>query len=211
MSANQETRLDPQTIDWRKLDGLVPAVVQDSRSGRILMLGFMNREALERTQQTGLATFWSRSRKKLWCKGETSGNYLQVRSAHTDCDRDSVLLLVDPKGPACHKGTTSCFFEDQEFPGLEFLFYLSDLIRRRRETPVKDSYTSKLFSEGMAKIAKKLGEEAVEVVVSAGQDRSRSIEETADLIYHLLVFLEERGIRLEEVVEELKRRHATDH
>ena len=207
VDAKQEARLDAATLDWSKLDGLLPAVVQDARSGRILMLAFMNREALEKTQQTRLATFWSRSRKKLWCKGETSGNFLEVKSAHTDCDRDCVLLLVEPRGPACHTGAVSCFLEDGELPGLEFLFYLSELVRKRRQAPVEGSYTSKLFSEGMTKIAKKLGEEAVEVVVSAGQDRSRSIEESADLVYHLLVFLEERGIRFEEVVAELKRRH----
>lgn len=207
MSVSQEVRdLDAGTLDWKKLDGLLPAVVQDARSGRILMLAFMNKEALEKTQQTRLATFWSRSRRKLWCKGETSGNYLEVKSLHTDCDRDSVLLLVEPRGPACHTGTLSCFLEDRQLPGLEFLFYLSELIRKRREAPVPGSYTSRLFSEGISKITKKLGEEAVEVVVSAGQDRQRSIEESADLVYHLLVFLEERRIGLGEVVEELKGR-----
>jgi phosphoribosyl-ATP pyrophosphohydrolase/phosphoribosyl-AMP cyclohydrolase len=207
-NSNQEAgKLDVETLDWTKLGGLLPAVVQDARSGRILMLAFMNKEALGKTQETGLATFWSRSRQKLWCKGETSGAFLEVKSVHTDCDRDSVLLLVEPKGPACHTGTTSCFFEDGERPGLEFLFYLSELIRRRHETPVENSYTSRLFSKGISKIAKKLGEEAVEVVVSAGQTKQRSIEETADLVYHLLVFLEERGIGLGEIVTELQRRH----
>ncbi|MFB3903891.1 MAG: bifunctional phosphoribosyl-AMP cyclohydrolase/phosphoribosyl-ATP diphosphatase HisIE [Acidobacteriota bacterium] len=200
--------MDPNQIDWSKLGGLVPAVVQDRRSGRLLMLAFMNREALERTLETKLATFWSRSRQKLWCKGETSGNYLEVRSIHTDCDSDSVLLLVDPRGPACHAGTRSCFFPDNFFSGLEFFAFLADLIRQRREQRPPDSYTTRLFEDGITRIAKKLGEEAVEVVVSAGEDKRRSVEETADLLYHLLVFLQERGISLEEVIGELERRHS---
>ncbi len=199
--------MDPNQIDWSKLGGLVPAIVQERRSGRLLMLAFMNREALEKTLETKLATFWSRSRQKLWCKGETSGNYLDVKSIHTDCDRDSILLLVEPRGPACHLGTKSCFFPDDFHSGLEFLGYLADLIKERRTRKPEDSYTTKLFEGGMTRIAKKLGEEAVEVVVSAGEDKRRSVEETADLLYHLLVFLEQRGISLEEVIAELERRH----
>lgn len=194
-------------LDWEKAGGLIPAVVQDRRSGRMLMLAYMNREALQKTMETRLATFWSRSRRKLWCKGETSGNYLRVTSLHTDCDQDSLLVLVDPQGPACHRGTTSCFLEDDRSVGLEFLVSLADLIKRRREQRPAESYTSRLFEEGIHKIAKKLGEEAIEVVVSAGQERQRSVEESADLLYHLLVFLEERGVGIDEVVAELEKRH----
>ena len=200
--------MDPNQLDWSKLGGLVPAIVQDRRSGRLLMLAFMNREALEKTLQTKLATFWSRSRQKLWCKGETSGNYLEVKSIHSDCDTDSLLLLVDPRGPACHRGTKSCFFPDDYYSGLEFLDYLQNLIKQRREEMPEGSYTTELFKGGMNRIAKKVGEEAVEVVVSAGEDKQRSIEESADLLYHLLVFLQVRGIGLEEVMGELERRHS---
>ena len=201
--------MDPNQIDWSKLGGLVPAIVQDRRNGRLLMLAFMNREALEKTLETHLATFWSRSRQKLWRKGETSGNYLEVKSIHTDCDSDSILLLVEPRGPACHLGTKSCFFPDNFFSGLEFLGYLADLIGRRKKQMPENSYTTELFRGGMPRIAKKLGEEAVEVVVSAGEEKRRSVEETADLLYHLLVFLQERGISLEEVITELERRHSS--
>ncbi len=201
--------MDPNQIDWSKLDGLVPAIVQDRRNGRLLMLAFMNREALEKTLETNLATFWSRSRQKLWCKGETSGNYLEVKSIHTDCDADSILLLVEPRGPACHLGTKSCFFPDNFFSGLEFLGYLTDLIKQRKEQMPENSYTTELFQGGMPRIAKKVGEEAVEVVVSAGEEKRRSVEETADLLYHLLVFLQERGISLREVITELERRHSS--
>ncbi len=201
--------MDPNQLDWSKLDGLVPAIVQDRRNGRLLMLAFMNREALEKTLETNLATFWSRSRQKLWCKGETSGNYLDVKSIHTDCDSDSILLLVEPRGPACHLGTKSCFFPDNFFLGLEFLGYLADLIKQRKEQMPENSYTTELFEGGMTRIAKKLGEEAVEVVVSAGEEKRRSVEETADLLYHLLVFLQERGISLAEVTSELERRHSS--
>jgi len=200
--------LDPNQLDWTKLGGLVPAIVQDQRNGRLLMLAFMNRKAFEKTVETKLATFWSRSRQKLWCKGETSGNYLEVKSIHTDCDADSILLLVEPRGPACHLGTKSCFFPDNFFSGLEFLGYLADLIKQRKAEMPQDSYTTELFEGGMTRIAKKLGEEAVEVVVSAGEDKQRSVEETADLLYHLLVFLQERGISLREVIGELERRHS---
>ncbi len=201
--------MDPNQIDWSKLGGLVPAIVQDRRNGRLLMLAFMNRQALEKTLETNLATFWSRSRQKLWCKGETSGNYLEVKSIHKDCDSDSILLLVEPRGPACHLGTKSCFFPDNFFSGLEFLGYLADLIGQRKKQMPENSYTTGLFQGGMPRIAKKLGEEAVEVVVSAGEEKRRSVEETADLLYHLLVFLQERGISLEEVITELERRHSS--
>jgi len=199
--------IDVGSIDWEKMNGLIPAVVQDAGTGRLLMLAFMNREALDRTIQTGKATFWSRTRNMIWCKGETSGNFLAVRSLHLDCDKDSVLVVAAPAGPTCHTGRKSCFLEDGELVGPEFLGHLERLIARRREDAPEGSYTARLFREGMAKIAKKVGEEAVEVVVSAGQERRNSVEETADLLYHLLVFLNQRDIRLDEVMGELQRRH----
>jgi len=199
--------IDVGSIDWEKMNGLIPAVVQDAGTGRLLMLAFMNREALDRTIQTGKATFWSRTRNTIWCKGETSGNFLAVRSLHLDCDKDSVLVVAAPAGPTCHTGRKSCFLEDREFVGPEFFGHLERLIARRREDAPEGSYTARLFREGMAKIAKKVGEEAVEVVVSAGQERRNSVEETADLLYHLLVFLNQRDIRLDEVMGELQRRH----
>jgi phosphoribosyl-AMP cyclohydrolase / phosphoribosyl-ATP pyrophosphohydrolase len=199
--------MDPSTLDWDKMQGLIPAVIQDAQTGRVLMLGFMNRQALDKTLETGLVTFWSRSRNELWCKGETSENYLRLREVRTDCDRDALVVIADPQGPTCHRGTISCFGEDGDFSGLEFLGYLEKLIQsRKRELPA-GSYTTRLFQEGLPKIAKKLGEEAVEVVVSAGQSREQSAQESADLLYHLLVFLTQREIPISDVVEELKRRH----
>ncbi len=199
--------MDVKDLDWEKTSGLIPAIVQDWESGRVLMLGFMNQAALEKTLQTGQVTFWSRSRKSLWTKGETSGHYLDLKETKVDCDGDTLLLLAKPRGPVCHQGTLSCFAEDSEFVALEFLAHLERLIQSRRTEMPADSYTTALFREGILKTAKKLGEEAVEVVVSATEERSRSIEETADLLYHLLVFLAHREIVLSEVVGELEKRH----
>lgn len=198
---------DPTKLDWEKTEGLVPAVVQDAQGGRLLMLGFMSREALEKTLETGWVTFWSRSRSELWTKGATSGNYLKLAAIRTDCDQDTLLILAKPLGPTCHRGTRSCFGPDDEFWALEFLTHLERVILDRRKKKLQGSYTSRLFARGLPQISKKLGEEAVEVIVSASQSRQRSVEESADLLYHLLVFLAERGIALIEVVDELKRRH----
>jgi phosphoribosyl-AMP cyclohydrolase / phosphoribosyl-ATP pyrophosphohydrolase len=199
--------MDPSTLDWEKMQGLIPAVIQDAQTGRVLMLGFMNRQALDKTLETGLVTFWSRSRKELWCKGETSENYLRLKEVRTDCDRDALVVIAEPMGPTCHRGTISCFGEDSDFSGLEFLGYLEKLVASRKRQLPAGSYTTKLFQEGLPKIAKKLGEEAVEVVVSAGQSREDTVQETADLLYHLLVFLSQRDIPMNDIVEELKRRH----
>jgi phosphoribosyl-ATP pyrophosphohydrolase/phosphoribosyl-AMP cyclohydrolase len=199
--------MDIEKLDWEKTDGLIPAIVQDGGSGRVLMLGFMSREALEKTLETQLVTFWSRSRKNLWTKGETSGNYLKLKEISHDCDADALLVLVEPDGPCCHQGTLSCFAADDEFSGLEFLGYLESLIADRRRDMPPNSYTTELFTQGLHQIAKKVGEEAVEVVLSVSQEKQRSIEETADLFYHLLVFLNQREVALGEVLEELKSRH----
>ncbi|MGH9340875.1 MAG: bifunctional phosphoribosyl-AMP cyclohydrolase/phosphoribosyl-ATP diphosphatase HisIE [Acidobacteriota bacterium] len=195
-------------LDWEKTQGLIPAVVQDAQSGRVLMLAFMNSEALEKTLETGFVTFWSRSRNSLWTKGETSGNYLKLQEIRQDCDNDALLVIAVPEGPACHRGSLSCFGEDSDFTALEFLSRLEQVISERKKDMPEGSYTTRLFQKGMAAISQKVGEEAVEVVVSAGQEKQRSVEETADLFYHLLVFLSAREIRLSDVIEELARRHA---
>lgn len=196
-------------LDWEKGQGLIPAVVQDAGSGKVLMLGYMNRESLERTLESGLVSFWSRSRQQIWTKGETSGNYLRLKEIRPDCDLDALLLIAQPEGPVCHRGTRSCFGEDHQFVALEFLSSLEDVIRGRKQEMPEGSYTSRLFSAGPLEIAKKLGEEAIEVVLSGSQARERSIQESADLLYHLLVFLTERGISLQQVISELERRHGT--
>jgi len=198
-----------KNLDWDKTKGLLPAVIQNWQSGRVLMLGFMNQDALEKTVQTELVTFWSRSRKSLWTKGETSGNYLDLKEIKVDCDGDTLLVLVNPRGPVCHQGTLSCFFEDSEFVALEFLGYLERLIKNRRTEMPADSYTTALFKQGISEMSKKLGEEVVEVIISVTEGKNRSIEETADLLYHLLVFLNQRKILLSDVLEELQKRHLT--
>jgi phosphoribosyl-ATP pyrophosphohydrolase/phosphoribosyl-AMP cyclohydrolase len=198
---------DLDGLDWEKMGGMIPAIVQDSASRRVLMLGYMSREALQRTLQSRRVTFWSRSRQELWTKGETSGNFLHLEDIQPDCDNDALLVLARPDGPTCHRGTRCCFSEDAAYPGLGFLSDLEQLIaQRRRELPA-GSYTTRLFEEGIAKIAQKVGEEAVEVVVSAMQERQRTVEESADLLYHLLVFLTEREASLDEVLRQLHSRH----
>jgi len=198
--------MDNKQLDWKKMNGLIPAIVQDGATGRVLMLGFMNEEALEKTLESRRVTFWSRSRKSLWTKGETSGNYLELEEVRQDCDNDTLLVVAQPQGPCCHRGTLSCFAGDDEYSGLEFLGYLERLIAKRRKEMPEGSYTTKLFAKGLPEIAKKVGEEAVEVVLSASQEKQRSIEESADLLYHLLVFLTQREITLGDVMEELRSR-----
>jgi phosphoribosyl-AMP cyclohydrolase / phosphoribosyl-ATP pyrophosphohydrolase len=198
-------------LDWKKTEGLIPAIVQDWETGRVLMLGFMNRAALEKTLETRQVTFWSRTRQACWTKGETSGNYLELKEIKSDCDGDTLLLLAAPKGPVCHRETLSCFAEDDQFVALEFLSHLERLIQTRRTEMPSGSYTTELFNQGLEKIAKKVGEEAVEVVISTSQGKQRSVEETSDLLYHLLVFLVQQEIPLSDVVLELKRRHLTSN
>ena len=203
-----ELKLKIQDLNWDKVNGLIPTIVQGVRSGRVLMFGFMNPKALEKTMETGLVTFWSRSRQKLWTKGETSGNSLKVKEIRPDCDGDSLLALVEPQGPTCHRGTVSCFGQDHELVALEFLDFLEGLILDRKKRKPRDSYTTELFEKGLPQIAKKVGEEAAEVIVSAFQNRQSTVEESADLLFHLLVFLAEREVSMVEVVEELKRRNS---
>lgn len=200
---------DVHRLDWEKMGGMIPAVVQDCASRRVLMLGYMNLEALQKTLQSQRVTFWSRSRQELWTKGATSGNSLHLEEVRADCDNDALLVLARPDGPTCHQGTRCCFGQDDAYPGLEFLADLDQLIARRQQEMPKGSYTTRLFEEGIAKIAQKVGEEAVEVIVSAMQERQRTVEECADLLYHLLVFLRERQVPLDEVMRQLHSRHET--
>ena len=193
-------------LAWDKMDGLLPAAVQDRRTGRLLMLAYMDRAALAETLRTGLATFYSRSRKGRWRKGETSGNLLRVRAVHEDCDGDALLVLADPDGPACHLGTASCFGgEGPDGPG--WLAELSRTIAARAAAGGTESYTARLLAEGVAKVAQKVGEEGVEVALAAvGRDRDGCIEESADLLYHLAVLMEARGFGWEDAVAALRRR-----
>ncbi len=208
---------DSSTLDFTKLDGLVPAVVQDARSRAVLMVGFMNEPALQQTLATGLVTFWSRSRQKLWTKGETSGNFLRVISIHSDCDRDTLLVLADPNGPACHRLTSTCFDDVPDFvPATEtvpeplFLATLAALTQSRIGADPTTSYTARLLANP-AKAAQKVGEEAVEVVIEAiSGNRERLREESADLLYHLLVVLASQGVTLAEVDEVLRARHKAE-
>jgi phosphoribosyl-ATP pyrophosphohydrolase/phosphoribosyl-AMP cyclohydrolase len=186
------------TVDWAKGDGLVPAVVQEARSLRVLMLGYMNREALQRTLETGLVTFYSRSKRRLWQKGETSGHVLHCRDISLDCDRDTLLVLAQAQGPACHLGTRTCF-GDTEAPCLHELADLAATIRQRRNDAPADSYTAKLFAAGIKRIAQKVGEEGVEVALAAGNAEDVAAE-SADLLYHLLVLLEASGVELRDVM-----------
>jgi phosphoribosyl-ATP pyrophosphohydrolase/phosphoribosyl-AMP cyclohydrolase len=186
--------------------GLLPVVVQDRASGDVLMVAWANAEALERTAETGLAHFWSRSRQALWRKGETSGNGLRVVEARADCDRDTLLLVVDPEGPACHTGARTCFGETSP-TAAGMLEELARVIAARAEAPAEESYTARLLAKGPDQVLKKIGEEATEVVLAGrGQSDERLAEETADLLYHLLVALHQRGLPLARVMDELRRR-----
>ncbi len=200
------------TIDFSKGGGLVPAVVQDAVTRRVLMLGYMNEEAYKLTLDRGLVTFFSRSRGRIWTKGETSGNFLKVREILADCDGDTLLVKAIPSGPVCHTGADTCFGEENEPSELsssEFLFYLESVIKDRRSNPVEGSYTNHLFSRGLNKIAQKVGEEAVELIIeSKDDDKELFLGEAADLMYHFLVLLAQKDSTLAEVVEVLKERHS---
>jgi len=199
------------TLDWDKGGGLLPAIIQDADSGRVLMLGFMNREALEQTLVSGRVTFYSRTREALWTKGETSGNFLELRSVAIDCDADTLLVGVRATGPVCHKGTPSCF-ADAELPGatrLAFLSQLEGILSDRIARSPEGSYTAKLFAQGPGRIAQKIGEEGVEVALAAvGDDDAKIVSEAADLLYHVQLLLRQRGLSLAAVAAELELRHA---
>jgi phosphoribosyl-ATP pyrophosphohydrolase/phosphoribosyl-AMP cyclohydrolase len=208
-------------LDFQKMpDQLIPAIVQDAATGQVLMLGYFNAEAWARTQAEGRVTFFSRSKQRLWTKGETSGNFLHVVSLHVDCDQDTVLIMARPDGPTCHRGTTSCFesLAEQETvtllpaPAVGLLAELDQLIERRRQHPAEEpgSYTVRLFEKGLARIAQKVGEEAVETVIDAmAGNRVGVAGEAADLVYHLLVLLRATGSSLEEMLTVLRQRHQT--
>jgi phosphoribosyl-ATP pyrophosphohydrolase/phosphoribosyl-AMP cyclohydrolase len=196
-----------EKIDFEKGNGLVPAIVQHYKTNTVLMLGYMNEEALQKTQKTGKATFYSRSKKRLWTKGETSGNFLIVKDILIDCDQDTILVKADPMGPTCHTGNDTCFNETINSNN-DFLYILEKIIGDRKANPTEKSYTASLFNKGINKIAQKVGEEATEVVIEAVDNNiERLKEETADLLYHLLVLLAYKEIGLNEISEVLRKRH----
>jgi phosphoribosyl-ATP pyrophosphohydrolase/phosphoribosyl-AMP cyclohydrolase len=198
--------LNVSALDWAKGDGLVPAIVQDSQSLRVLMLGYCNRESLTKTLETGLATFFSRSRQCLWQKGETSGNILKVVDIKLDCDNDTLLMLVEPEGPVCHTGARTCFGEGDKAADLSVIADLASVIHQRRLKPTSESYTVKLFNSGILRIAQKVGEEGVETALAATAQNNTLAPEAADLLYHLLVLLEASGSSIFEVLEVLRHR-----
>lgn len=195
--------------DFNKENGLIPAIIQDVNTREVLMLGYMNEESYKLTLETGNVTFFSRSRNEIWVKGETSGNYLKVKSHQLDCDQDTLLFQVNPTGPACHRGTITCFDEENsiEIPSVGFLTDLQDLLEERKKTMPEGSYTSKMFKKGLDKLAQKVGEEAIETVIAAKNNNEELLYESSDLLFHLMMLLTERGMRLEDLSAELKRRH----
>lgn len=202
--------LDISTIDFAKGDGLVPAIVQDADSGAVLMMAYMNREALQATLARQRAVFYSRSKQRLWEKGETSGHTLELVDVAIDCDRDTLLITARPRGPACHTGTRTCFGDEPRSAAtkIAFLATLEAVIAQRASEKPDSSYTAKLLGKGMAKVAQKVGEEGVETALAgAAESDQKLVEESADLLFHLLVLLKARGIALEQVVDQLESRH----
>ena len=200
---------DAAALAWGSTEGLLPAIVQDAFDGRVLMLAWMNPEALDRSLKSGLVTFWSRSRQQFWTKGETSGNRLRLVAVHADCDSDCLLVLAQPEGPACHRGTDSCFDSDTAVtPALAFLAGLERLVEQRDAERPEDSYTTRLLEAGIKRIAQKVGEEGVETALAAvAGERDELAGEAADLLYHLLVLLRAAGLQLSDVLEVLQARH----
>ncbi len=195
------------SLNFDKLGGILPAIIQDAQTNEVLMLGFMNLEAYEKTRNEGRVTFYSRTKKRLWTKGEESGNFMDVLEILEDCDADTLLIRVDPHGPACHTGTRTCFGETVR-DDLTFLNKLQSILQARKEELPENSYTARLFREGPRKIAKKLGEEAAELVIEAmDSDEEGFLNESADLLFHMIILLIDRGYRLEDVVKNLEKRH----
>lgn len=196
-------------LDFQKYaDELVPAIIQDPESGRVLMLGFVNGEALAATEASGRVTFYSRSKQRLWTKGETSGNYLEVVSIKADCDNDTLLVRARPQGPVCHTGSATCFDDANEPNKINFLTELERVIAERRANPSEGSYVASLFDNGLNRIAQKVGEEAVETVIAAKEPDIEAFKsEAADLLFHYLVLLNEKGVSLGEIAETLSARH----
>lgn len=199
--------LNIQQIDWTKVNHLLPVVIQDNKTAQVLMLGFMNEEALQKTINDGVVCFFSRTKNRLWVKGETSGNFLKVVKMGLDCDNDSLLILVNPVGATCHTGATSCF-DKSDTPDLVFLANLEKLINERKSADPNSSYTASLFAKGTKRIAQKVGEEGVETALAATvKDKNETICESADLIYHLTVLLADGDLTLGDVIGKLKERH----
>lgn len=198
-------------INFAKSNGLVPAIVQDAKTMKVLMLGYMDEEAYKKTVETGKVTFFSRSRQTLWTKGETSGNFLDLVSIKVDCDNDTLLVEANPRGPVCHKGTETCWGEKNEGNPLGFLTELQNFIEHRHKEMPEGSYTTSLFQDGLNRMAQKVGEEALETVIEAvnGTDE-RLVYEASDMFYHLIVLLTSKGIRIEDIARELKTRHSKD-
>ncbi|MBO5156067.1 MAG: bifunctional phosphoribosyl-AMP cyclohydrolase/phosphoribosyl-ATP diphosphatase HisIE [Prevotella sp.] len=195
-------------IDFKKCGGLVPAIVQDATTKTVLMLGYMNQEALDKTLETKKVTFFSRTRQCLWTKGETSGNFLNLVSIDVDCDNDTLLVKVNPVGPTCHKGTDTCWGEKNEANPLLFLTELQDFINKRHDEMPEGSYTTSLFKDGLNRMAQKVGEEALELVIEATNGTNdRLIYEGSDMLYHLIVLLTSKGLRIEDMARELQVRH----
>ena len=199
--------INQMTLDFNKMGGLIPAIIQDVDTQKVLMLGYMNEEAYQKTLDTGIVTFFSRTRQTLWTKGETSGNFLHVVSIKSDCDQDTLLIQVHPDGPVCHTGTDTCWGEENK-QDILFLKDLQDFIDKRHQEMPEGSYTTSLFQSGINKIAQKVGEEAVETIIEAcnGTDE-RLIYEGSDLLYHLIVLLTSKGYRIEDLANELRERH----
>jgi len=196
-------------LNFNKLSGeILPAVIQDNTTDKVLMLGFMNKEAYDKTVSTGLVTFFSRTKNRLWTKGEESGNFLKVVTIQPDCDQDTLLIKVDPVGPVCHTGTDTCWGEVNKGDDLMFLKQLQDFIDKRKREMPQGSYTTTLFEDGLSRMAQKVGEEAIETVIEAmaGNDE-RLLYEASDLVYHLIVLLSYKGYRIEDIARELKKRH----
>lgn len=195
-------------INFSKSDGLVPAIIQDAHTKNVLMLGYMNKEAYEKTVESGLVTFWSRSRQCLWTKGETSGNLLHVVDIKVDCDEDTLLVQATPDGPTCHKGTGTCWGEENTPNPLMFLSELNDFIEKRYREMPEGSYTTSLFRDGLNRMAQKVGEEALELVIEATNGTNeRMVYEGSDMLYHLIVLLTSKGLRIEDMAAELMERH----
>ncbi|UPQ87002.1 bifunctional phosphoribosyl-AMP cyclohydrolase/phosphoribosyl-ATP diphosphatase HisIE [Vibrio sinaloensis] len=198
-----------ERINWEKVDGLVPAIVQDFESSQVLMMGYMNQDALAKTGETGQVTFYSRTKQRLWTKGETSGNVLQLKNIALDCDSDTLLVKVNPIGPTCHTGTTTCWDGDvQEESQMVWLHQLEQLLAARKSADPDSSYTASLYARGTKRISQKVGEEGVEVALAATSgDKAELVCESADLIYHLMVLLQDQGLSINDVINKLKERH----
>ncbi len=197
--------IDIQSLDWKKTEGLLPVIIQDEKTLEVLMLGYMNAVAFEKTQNEGKVTFFSRSKNRLWTKGEESGNFLFVKSIHIDCDNDTILIKANPVGPTCHTGSRSCFRTEYN---QNFIFELENIITDRYENPVEDSYINKMRGKGLNKIAQKVGEEGVETVIAAlAESEEELIGEASDLVFHLLFLLKEKGLSIQDIAKKLESRH----